>query len=211
MTKNDGRQAIVFVIDDDVSVRRALDNLLRSVGLDVRCFASVEDFEKSDLPDIPACLVLDVRMPGMSGLDFQNKLAKSRRPLPIIFITGHGDIPMTVRAMKGGAVEFLSKPFRDQELLDAVRVGLEQAHVGQAESVQRSELERRFSALSPREREVMAHVVTGRLNKQIAADLDVSEITIKVCRGQVMRKMEAATFVELLRMADKLGLTNSHR
>jgi FixJ family two-component response regulator len=210
MTTSGTIKEIVFVIDDDVSVRRAVDNLLRSVGLDVRCFSSVEQFEKSDLPDVPACLVLDVRMPGMSGLDFQDKLARSRRQLPIIFITGNGDIPMTVKAMRGGAVEFLSKPFRDQALLDAVRTALEQARAGQVDSVLLSEIERRFATLTPREREVMAHVVTGRLNKQIAGDLDVSEITIKVCRGQVMRKMGATTFVELLRMADKLGISTAH-
>jgi len=201
------QNSLVVVIDDDPSIRRALDSLLRSVGLDVRTFVSVEEFERNTLPDMPTCLVLDIRMPGMSGLDFQRKLAGADRPFPIIFITGHGDIPMTVQAMKAGAIEFLAKPFRDQDLLEAIQAGLETDRTRRAELADLHELRARLSSLTPREREVMSHVATGRLNKQIAADLDVSEITIKVCRGQVMRKMQAVSFADLVRMADRLGVT----
>jgi len=201
------QNSLVVVIDDDPSIRRALDSLLRSVGLDVRTFVSVEEFERNTFPDMPTCLVLDIRMPGMSGLDFQRKLAGADRPFPIIFITGHGDIPMTVQAMKAGAIEFLAKPFRDQDLLEAIQAGLETDRTRRAELADLHELRARLSSLTPREREVMSHVATGRLNKQIAADLDVSEITIKVCRGQVMRKMQAVSFADLVRMADRLGVT----
>ena len=201
------QNSLVVVIDDDPSIRRALDSLLRSVGLDVRTFVSVEEFERNTLPDMPTCLVLDIRMPGMSGLDFQRKLAGADRPFPIIFITGHGDIPMTVQAMKAGAIEFLAKPFRDQDLLEAIQAGLETDRTRRAELADLHELRARLSSLTPREREVMSHVATGRLNKQIAAHLDVSEITIKVCRGQVMRKMQAVSFADLVRMADRLGVT----
>jgi len=201
------QNSLVVVIDDDPSIRRALDSLLRSVDLDVRTFVSVEEFERNTLPDMPTCLVLDIRMPGMSGLDFQRKLAGADRPFPIIFITGHGDIPMTVQAMKAGAIEFLAKPFRDQDLLEAIQAGLETDRTRRAELADLHELRARLSSLTPREREVMSHVATGRLNKQIAADLDVSEITIKVCRGQVMRKMQAVSFADLVRMADRLGVT----
>ena len=201
------QNSLVVVIDDDPSIRRALDSLLRSVDLDVRTFVSVEEFERNTLPDMPTCLVLDIRMPGMSGLDFQRKLAGADRPFPIIFITGHGDIPMTVQAMKAGAIEFLAKPFRDQDLLEAIQAGLETDRTRRTELADLHELRARLSSLTPREREVMSHVATGRLNKQIAADLDVSEITIKVCRGQVMRKMQAVSFADLVRMADRLGVT----
>jgi FixJ family two-component response regulator len=197
---------VVFLIDDDPSVRDALKSLLRSVGLEVQAFGSAQEFLRAKRPDAPACLVLDVRLPGPSGLDFQRDLAESNIPLPIIFITGHGDIPMSVKAMKAGAVEFLSKPFRDQELLDAIHQGIEQDRVRRRESAIVAELQERYRALTPRERDVMARVVTGRLNKQIAADLDLSEITVKVHRGQVMRKMLAKSLAELVRMADTLGI-----
>jgi len=207
MTQLGDSREFVIVIDDDASIRRSLDNLLRSVGLQVQTYVSVEAFEKSDIPDAAVCLVLDIRMPGMSGLEFQRKLAGSFRPLPIVFLTGHGDIPMTVEAMKGGAIGFLTKPFRDQDLLEAIRTGIKHDRVQRFALANVSEIHRRFETLTPREREVMAHVVTGRLNKQIAADLNLSEITIKICRGQVMRKMEASSLVDLVRMADKLKST----
>jgi FixJ family two-component response regulator len=195
---------VVFLIDDDPSVRDALKSLLRSVGLEVHAFGSAQEFLRTKRPDAPACLVLDVRLPGPSGLDFQRDLAESNIPLPIIFITGHGDIPMSVKAIKAGAVEFLTKPFRDQELLDAIHQGIEQDRVRRQEAATVAQLQERYRALTPRERDVMARVVTGRLNKQIAADLDLSEVTVKVHRGQVMRKMLAKSLAELVRMADKL-------
>jgi FixJ family two-component response regulator len=197
---------VVFLIDDDPSVRDALKSLLRSVGLEVQAFGSAQEFLRAKRPDAPACLVLDVRLPGPSGLDFQRDMAESNIPLPIIFITGHGDIPMSVKAMKAGAVEFLTKPFRDQELLDAIHQGIEQDRVRRRETAIAAELQERYRALTPRERDVMALVVTGRLNKQIAADLELSEITVKVHRGQVMRKMLAKSLAELVRMADTLGI-----
>lgn len=197
---------VVFLIDDDPSVRDALKSLLRSVGLEVQAFGSAQEFLHTKRPDAPACLVLDVRLPGPSGLDFQRDLAESNIPLPIIFITGHGDIPMSVKAMKAGAVEFLTKPFRDQELLDAVQQGIDRDRVRRQNAVIVAGLRERYLALTPRERDVMARVVTGRLNKQIAADLEVSEVTVKVHRGQVMRKMRAKSLADLVRMADKLGV-----
>ncbi len=196
---------IVFLIDDDQSVRDALTSLLRSVGLVVQSFGSAKEFLRVKRPDAPACLVLDVRLPGPSGLDFQRELAELDIPLPIIFITGHGDIPMSVKAMKAGAVEFLTKPFRDQELLDAIQLGIERDRVRRQNAAIVAGLRERYRALTPRERDVMARVVTGRLNKQIAADLEVSEVTVKVHRGQVMRKMLAKSLADLVRMADKLG------
>jgi FixJ family two-component response regulator len=196
----------VFVIDDDPSIRDALAGLLRSVSLDVEVFESTQQFLDSRRPDVPGCLVLDVRLPGPGGLDFQRQLAKSNIHLPVIFITGHGDIPMSVRAMKAGAIEFLTKPFRDQELLDAIQVGIERDRARRRDCAVVRQLEERFASLTAREREVMAHVVTGQMNKQIAGDLDVSEITVKVHRGQVMRKMGAKSLADLVRMADKLGI-----
>ncbi|HEY7549596.1 MAG TPA: response regulator transcription factor [Hyphomicrobiaceae bacterium] len=197
---------VVFVIDDDRDVREALAGLLRSVGLSVRLFGSTQEFMASDPVDGPACIVLDVRLPGLGGLDLQRELARSGNHPPIIFITGHGDIPMSVRAMKDGAIEFLTKPFRDQELLDAINVGLERDRARLLDAAVVARLRERFAGLTTREREVMTHVVTGRRNKQIAADLAVSEITVKVHRSQIMRKMGAKSFAELLRMADKLGV-----
>ncbi|QFI69012.1 response regulator transcription factor [Sinorhizobium alkalisoli] len=196
----------VIVIDDDQAIREALGSLLRSVGFDVKLLASVGDFLRSGRPNGPTCLVLDVRLPGQSGLDFQLELSRENIQLPIVFITGHGDIPMSVQAMKGGAVEFLTKPFRDQDLLDAVHLGLARDRVWLENEKALAELRRRFDSLTPREREVMALVVTGRLNKQIAGDLGVSEITVKVHRSQVMHKMRARSLPELARMADKLEL-----
>jgi FixJ family two-component response regulator len=196
----------VFVIDDDTAVREALQSLLRSVGLRVATFASAREFLTSQRPDAPACLVLDVRLPGLSGLDLQRELAAVEIDLPIIFITGHGDIPMSVQAMKAGAVEFLTKPFRDQDLLDAIAQALEQDRAARAQRAGLAELRERYEQLTPREREVMGLVVSGLLNKQIAAELGVSEITIKVHRGQVMQKMGAESLADLVRMADKLGI-----
>lgn len=198
--------ATVIVIDDDPPLREALGSLLRSVGFDVRLLASVNDFFHQGRPDGPTCLVLDVRLPGKSGLEFQRELSRRNIQLPIVFITGHGDIPMTVQAMKGGAIEFLTKPFRDQDLLDAVHVGLARDRAWLENEKALTTLRANFGSLTPREREVMSLVVTGLLNKQIAADLGVSEITVKVHRSQVMQKMRARSLPELARMADKLQL-----
>jgi FixJ family two-component response regulator len=199
--------AVVFVIDDDESIREALRSLLGTVGLSVLAFGSTRDFLDADRPDVPSCLVLDVRLPGISGLDFQRELSNSAINCPIIFISGHGDIPMTVRAIKAGAIEFLTKPFRDQELLDAVQAGVALDRVRRRQAAGIAGLQERLKTLSAREREVMALVVTGRMNKQIAADLDLSEITVKVHRGNVMHKMGAKSLAELVRMADQLGLS----
>ena len=197
----------VIIVDDDPAIRESLESLLRSVGLQVKALASVPEFVKEGRPQGPACLVLDVRLPGRSGLDFQRELTAANIHVPIIFITGYGDIPMSVQAIKGGAIEFLTKPFRDQDLLDAIQLGLarDRAWLEQEQAI--SALRARFETLTPREREVMAFVVTGRLNKQIAFDIGISEITVKVHRAQVMRKMMATSLPDLARMADKLDLT----
>jgi FixJ family two-component response regulator len=199
---------VVFVVDDDLAMREALQDLLASVGMDVRLFASTQDFMQAKRPDAPGCLVLDVRLPGASGLSFQEELPRAGVDLPVIFITGHGDIPMTVRAMKAGAVEFLSKPFRDQELLDAIDAAVERHRVQRRDTALVAELRQRFAALTQREREVMGLVSTGRVNKQIADDLGISEATVKVHRGQIMRKMQARSLAQLVRMADTLGLSS---
>jgi FixJ family two-component response regulator len=199
-------QPVVFVIDDDESIREALRSLLRSVGLRVELFGAASEFLKSKLPDAPSCLVLDVRLPGLSGLDFQTELARVNVNIPIIFITGHGDIPMTVRAMKAGAVEFLTKPFRDQELLDSVGIALERDRARREQDNTVHDVKDHFKSLTPREQEVMGFVTAGLMNKQIAAKLGVSEITVKVHRGNVMRKMSARSLADLVRMADVLGI-----
>ncbi|MGZ5268986.1 MAG: response regulator transcription factor [Ramlibacter sp.] len=199
------KRAVVFVIDDDPSMRGALDNLLCSVGLDVRVFPSPQEFLHAERPDAPGCLVLDVRLPGMSGLAVQQQLASSGITLPVIFISGHADVPISVRAMKAGALEFLIKPFNDQELLDAVHAAIDRDGTRRRDAARAAELSARFDALSPREREVMALVTAGRANKQIAAELGVSLVTVKVHRGHVMRKMAARSVAELVRMADQLG------
>lgn len=197
---------MVFVIDDDPSVRIALEDLLSSIGMAVQTFGSVQEFLHSQRPDCAGCLVLDIRMPGSSGLEFQRDMANLGVHLPIIFITGHGDIPMSVQAMKAGAIEFLTKPFREQDLLDAIRIGIEKDRARRVEAAAAAELSNRFAELTPGERQVMALVVSGRLNKQIAAELGVSEITVKVRRGHVMQKMQAKSVPDLVRMADSLGL-----
>jgi FixJ family two-component response regulator len=198
-------KSVVFIIDDDPAIRESLLSLLRSVDQTSLAFGSTQEFLDSARPDAPGCLVLDIRLPGRSGLEFQRELALSGLHLPIIFITGHGDIPMSVSAMKAGAIEFLTKPFRNQDLLDAIRKGLDRDRARRRETAVVEKLQERFNALTPREREIMALVVTGRLNKQIAAELGLSEITVKVHRGQVMHKMQAKSLVDLVRMADRLN------
>jgi FixJ family two-component response regulator len=200
------REPTVFVIDDDASLREALARLFRSVGLEVVALASASEFLTHKRGDGPCCLVLDVRLPGLSGLDFQAELAKAKIDIPIVFMTGHGDIPMSVRAMKAGAVEFLPKPFRDQDMLDAVQVGLERDRTRRKSAGDATKLKAAFDALTAREQEVMAFVTAGLMNKQIAGTMGVSEITVKVHRGNVMRKMGAKSLADLVRMADALGL-----
>ena len=197
---------VVFVIDDDASVRAALSSLIRSVGLRVEVFASASEFLAAKRTNGPSCLILDVRLPGMSGLNFQAELAKTNAIIPIIFITGHGDIPMSVKAMKAGAVEFLTKPFRDQDLMDAIQVALERARSWIESEKAVSELKANFESLSLREKEVMERVTGGLLNKQIAAELGVSEVTVKVHRGNVMQKMGAKSLADLVRIADTLAI-----
>jgi len=196
----------VLVVDDDPALRESVGRLLRSLGLDTQLFASISDFLEADPPDGPACLVLDVRMPGKSGLDLQRELAAANRGLPIIFITGHGDIPMTVQAMKGGAIEFLTKPFRDQDLLDAIQLGLSRDRIRRENEKALVILRERFASLSPRERDIMIQVARGRLSKQIAVDIGIAEGTVKVHRSRAMQKMKARSLPELGRMADKLKL-----
>jgi len=197
---------VVFVVDDDPSLREALSSLLRSVGFRVEVFGSAPELLQTKLPDVASCLVLDIRLPKRSGLDFQTELAKAGIEIPIIFITAHGDVPMTVRAMKAGAVDFLLKPFRDQDLLDAVTIALERDRKRREEAKGLEEVKSLFESLTPREREVMTLVTTGLMNKQIAAEIGVTEITVKIHRGHAMRKMKAKSLADLVRMAEALGM-----
>jgi len=200
---------IVFVVDDDPSIRRAIKRLVESVGLRVELFGSVLEFTSTSHPDVAGCLVLDIRLPGISGLDFQRELLKAHNEIPMIFITAHGDIPMTVRAMKAGAVEFLTKPFRDQDLLDAIQVALERDRVTRKRQAETAVLRERLESLTPREREVLPLVVSGLLNKQVAAELGTTEATVKVHRSQLMKKMGADSLPELVRIAEKIGVRGS--
>ena len=199
-------QPMVFVVDDDPSLRKALASLFRSVGLRVEVFGSAPEFLQSTLPDVPSCLVLDIRLPGPSGLDFQAELAKANIHIPIIFVTGHGDIPMTVRAMKAGAIDFLSKPFRDQDMLDAVATAVERDRKRRKDEKIISDLRAHFDSLTPREQEVLGLVAAGLMNKQIAAEIDLAEITVKIHRGHIMKKMGARSLADLVRMAEMLGV-----
>jgi FixJ family two-component response regulator len=198
-------EPIVLVVEDDASMRRALSNLFQSVGLEVELFGSASEMLKSQLPDVSSCLVLDVRLPGLSGLDFQTELAKANIQIPIIFMTGHGDIPMTVRAMKGGAVDFLTKPFREQDMLDAVLAAIERDRKRREAEKILVDLQTRFEALSSRQREILAGVSSGLMNKQIAAQLGLAEITVKIHRGHIMRKMGAKSLADLVKRAEALG------
>jgi FixJ family two-component response regulator len=198
--------AKVFVVDDDASVREALGSLIRSAGLGAETFATAQDFLASPRADIPSCLVLDVRLPGLGGLDLQRRMAEIKRDIPIIFITGHGDVPTSVRAMKAGAVEFLTKPFVDGVLLEAIHQAIERDRAARQQHAEMGELHGRYESLTPREREVMERVISGLLNKQVAAELGTSVITVKVHRGQIMQKMHAASLADLVRMGAKLGI-----
>jgi FixJ family two-component response regulator len=200
------REPLIFIVEDDESMRRALSNLFRSVGLEVEVFGSAAEMLQGELPDVASCLVLDVRLPGLSGLDFQAELAKANIHIPIIFMTGHGDIPMSVRAMKSGAVDFLTKPFRDQDMLDAVTVAIERDRKRREADKIIASLQTHFETLTPREREILALVSTGLMNKQIAAELGLAEITVKIHRGHIMKKMGARSLADLLRKAETLGV-----
>jgi FixJ family two-component response regulator len=205
------KEPIVFVIDDDVAMRATLSSLFRSVGLQVELFGSAHEFAQIKMPDVASCLVLDIRLPGISGLDFQAELAEADIRIPIIFMTGHGDIPMSVKAMKAGAIDFLTKPFRDQDILDAVIKAIERDQKRRDSEKGVSELRIRFDSLTSREREVMTQVAAGLMNKQIAADLGIAEITVKVHRAHMMRKMKARSLMDLIGMADRLGMHRPNR
>jgi len=207
--KEDGDQPIVFIVDDDVSMRRALTNLFESVGLKVEAFGSAPQLLQAKPPEVPSCLVLDIRLPGASGLDLQSDLAKANIQTPIIFITGHGDIPMTVQAMKSGAIDFLTKPVRDQDILDAVQAAIERDRKRRDLNRTVSTVRSRFESLSPRERDVLSLVTSGLMNKQVAAQLGLAEITVKIYRGQIMRKMGAKSLADLVRMSEALGIPPS--
>jgi FixJ family two-component response regulator len=209
VTKSEAQQSVIYVVDDDQDVREGLECLFQSVGLNSRTFGSATEFLSAKLPDAASCLILDVRLPGLSGLDFQAELARANMNIPVIFITGHGDIPMTVKAMKGGAVEFLSKPLREQDLLDAVQVALSRAHTVRESHTRVRDVQERYDALSSREKEVMRFVCSGLMNKQVAAKIGISEITVKVHRHNVMKKLDAKSLPDLVRMADMLE--NSRR
>jgi FixJ family two-component response regulator len=206
MTEAPETEPIVFVVDDDPSMRKALANLFRSVGLRAEVFGSARELLESELPDVASCLVLDIRLPGPSGLDFQAELAKANIQIPIIFMTGHGDIPMTVKAMKAGAVDFLTKPFRDQDMLDAVAIAIERDRARRKDEKIVGELRAVFETLTARERDVLALVASGLMNKQIAAEIGLAEITVKIHRGHIMRKMGAKSLADLVRMAEMLGI-----
>jgi FixJ family two-component response regulator len=206
MTEAFETEAIVFVVDDDPSMRKALTNLFRSVGLRAEVFGSAREWLESKLPEVASCLVLDIRLPGLSGLDFQAELVKANIQIPIIFMTGHGDIPMTVKAMKAGAIDFLTKPFRDQDMLDAVAIAIERDRARRKEQKLVAELRAVFETLTTRERDVLALVASGLMNKQIAAEIGLAEITVKIHRGHLMRKMGARSLADLVRMAEMLGI-----
>jgi FixJ family two-component response regulator len=204
------KQPLVFIVEDDESMRRALSNLFQSVGLEVEVFGSASEMLRAGLPDVASCLVLDVRLPGLSGLDFQTELAKANIHIPIIFMTGHGDIPMTVRAMKSGAVDFLTKPFRDQDMLDAVVTAIERDRKRREADKIVAHLQTLFETLTPREREILALVSSGLMNKQIAGELGLAEITVKIHRGHIMKKMEARSLADLVKKAETLGIRRNN-